>query len=76
MSPPFLVRGVPVDELFPDARGGEGRPVTERAVGGDPDRRPVAETIADLDAHDDRIIEHLGGGAESTGSFTLPGGSS
>jgi len=75
VSPPFLVRGVPVDELFPDALNGKEREVTERAVGRGADRRPVAETIADLDAHDDRIIEHLGGASESTGSFTLPEGS-
>jgi hypothetical protein len=56
VSPPFLVRGVPVDELFPDAPDGDGRTVTERAVGRGAGRRPVAETIADLDAHDDRII--------------------
>ena len=76
VSPPFLVRGVPVDELFPDTPDGEGRAALERAIGRGADRRPVKATLAELDRLDDRIAEHLQCGqrpAGNTGSFDLPG---
>lgn len=76
VSPPFLVRGVPVDDLFPDAPRPEEAAKLEEAIDRGAGRRPVAETLADLDRHDSRIIEHLSGGSESTGSFDLPDGSS
>ena len=47
---PFLVHGVPADELFPDPVEYPPPP-----VGG----TPIAETLTALDTLDDRIIDHL-----------------
>jgi hypothetical protein len=75
VSPPFLVRGVPVDQLFPDAPDSEGRAAREGAIDRDADRRAVNTTLAELDRLDERIVGHLQGGQRSagnTGSFDLP----
>jgi hypothetical protein len=75
VSPPFLVRGVPVDELFPDVPAGRGQAAPEKTTDRGADRRPVKDTLAELDRLDDRIVEHLEGGqrpAANTGSFDLP----
>ncbi len=76
VSPPFLVRGLRVDDLFPSARHPEEIALLEEAIDGGGNRRPVAETLAALDGHDSRIVEHLTGGSKSTGSLDLAEGSS
>jgi hypothetical protein len=80
VSAPFLVRGVPVEELLPDAaRPGE---LGELAAAVDRNcaRRPPAERVAALDGHDRAILAHLRGrGGTRTpvgrgGTRTLGGG--
>lgn len=75
VSAPFLVRGVPVDELFPGTPDSGGRAALEKAIDRGAQRRPVETTLAELDRLDDRIVEHLHRGrrpAANTGSFDLP----
>jgi hypothetical protein len=58
LTKPFLVRGVPVEELF-----GEGDPdqlpELERAIDRTAGRRPAREALAHLDSLDERILAEL-----------------
>lgn len=58
---PFLVRGIPAAELHQAHRHPDGLPELERAITEHGGRQPVAETVAALDAHDERILRHLEG---------------
>lgn len=58
-SPPFLLHGVPVDELFPDNHHPDQLPDLDAAVDTTTGRRPVADALARLDSHDWAILDHL-----------------
>lgn len=58
---PFLVRGVPVEELFPDGFGPDDLPALEAAIDRRTARRAVDETLGELDTLDHRIVDHLRG---------------
>ena len=62
VSPPFLVRGVPVDELdehFPRSKQWGAIGALEVAVDRNMKRRPVKETLLDLYDHDKAILTFL-----------------
>ena len=62
VSPPFLLRGVPVEELaehFPEPRMREEVDALEVEIDRRMVRRPPAETVARIDGHDKAIIAHL-----------------
>ncbi|MEV4419376.1 hypothetical protein AB0L40_05285 [Patulibacter sp. NPDC049589] len=59
VSPPFLVHGTPVEELFPDADHPEHLDRLEAAIDRTTGRRPVAGTVARLDDHDEAILHAL-----------------
>lgn len=59
ISRPFLVRGVPADELHGDIRRPDEVPDLERAIDERIDRRPVRETLDRLAEHEARIVDHL-----------------
>lgn len=65
VTPPFLVRGVPLEELWGDIRNPEAVPALEEEIDRVVGRRPVADTIADLEDLDDRILQELEGLAPS-----------
>jgi hypothetical protein len=56
---PFLVRGVPVSEMWSDCHHPERLATLDRLIDRRCRRRPVSEVIAGLDGHDDRILAHL-----------------
>lgn len=64
VSPPFLVRGVAVEELLPDAAHPEEVAELEAAIDAGMGRRSPAEAVARLDAHDRAILAHLRAGAK------------
>lgn len=57
--PPFQIHGVLVEELYPDARHPEQVGALEEVLDANMHRRPVRETLSQLDALDDRILRHL-----------------
>jgi hypothetical protein len=57
--PPFQIHGVLVEELYPNARHPDRVDRLEETVDANMHRRPVRETLAQLDALDDRILHHL-----------------
>jgi hypothetical protein len=59
ISAPFLVHGVPADELHADAHHPEQVDVLDEAIDVTIDRRPVVDTLAALDEHDRNIIINL-----------------
>lgn len=59
ISPPFLVRGVPVEELFPDAHHPERLDALEDAIDQATGRRKIAGSLAALNDHDQAILQHL-----------------
>lgn len=62
VSAPFLLRGVPVEELeehFPEPEMREEIDALEVAIDRSMRRRPPAETVARLDGHDREILAHL-----------------
>lgn len=61
VSPPFLVRGVPVHDAFPDDHHPEKRSDVDATIDRTLSRRPVAESIAALDHHDAAIVKALTG---------------
>lgn len=63
VSPPFLLRGVPVEDLFEGEQRPEELAALEEAVDGATDRHPVADTLARLEFHDRAIRDHLPGAA-------------
>jgi hypothetical protein len=58
-SPPFLVHGAALEDLYPDAHERDERPALEAAIDRRIARRPVAETLRALDEHDQRIHDAL-----------------
>lgn len=56
---PFLVYGVPVEELYGDLRHPEALPELERAVDDAVRPRTVRQSLAAIEGHDDRIIEEI-----------------
>jgi hypothetical protein len=65
VSLPFLVRGVPVEDLFPDGARPEDLGELEAAIDAGMGRRPPAETTAGLDGHDRAILARLRSGAKA-----------
>ena len=59
ISRPFLVRGVPADELHADAWRPDDVPELNRAIDERINRRPVNDTLDQLAGHDARIVDHL-----------------
>ncbi|HTU39971.1 MAG TPA: hypothetical protein VMF35_18385 [Acidimicrobiales bacterium] len=59
ISRPFLVRGVPADELHGHARRPDDVPELDRAIDERIGRRPVRDTLDRLADHDARIVDHL-----------------
>ncbi len=57
--PPFLVHGLPVEQLLPDAAHPDQLEQLERELDRDGQRRPVTATLELLEQHDQRIVEHL-----------------
>jgi hypothetical protein len=64
ISKPFLLRGVPASELFPDGRRPEELPELEKAMGHGSGRQPIKQTLAGLERHDQAILAHLARGAD------------
>lgn len=58
-SPPFLLHGIPVDEMFPDDQHPERVSDLDAAVDRTTGRHPIAETLHGLDGHDAAILNHL-----------------
>ena len=59
ITPPFLIHGIPVDELLADPPRPDRLQVLNRAIDGATVRQPVTDTLRGVDAHDRRILEHL-----------------
>lgn len=59
VTTPFLVRGITVDELWADHHHPDRVADLDAAIDATTRRRPVRDTIAELDTLDDRIAEHL-----------------
>jgi hypothetical protein len=59
ISRPFLVRGVPADELHRDVWRPDDVPELDAAIDERINRRPVADTLAQLGEHDARILAYL-----------------
>lgn len=57
--PPFLLRGLPLEELWEDCHDPEGVSGMERSIDRNTHRRPLGETIARLETLDERILEEL-----------------
>lgn len=66
MGKPFLVRGVPASELFPDESRPEELSALEEAIGHGDDRQPIKQTLARLERHDQAILGHLTGAADES----------
>lgn len=65
-SLPFLVRGVRARELHADAYRPDAVAGLEETIDRTARRRPVEQTLAALDGHDERIAEHLTRGNAAT----------
>ncbi|MEX0657693.1 MAG: hypothetical protein WD080_01030 [Egibacteraceae bacterium] len=59
VTPPFLVRGVPVSEMWADCYRPEDLPALAAAMDQGSGRRRVGDVAAELDGLDGRILEHL-----------------
>ena len=59
ISPPFRLAGTAVEELFPDAAREEELAALEKRIDRTAARRPIAETLAKIEDHDRRILDHL-----------------
>ncbi len=59
ISQPFLVHGVPVEELFPGDFRPDDLPALDAAIDRRSARRPIDETLAELDGQDRRIVDHF-----------------
>lgn len=59
VTPPFLVRGLPLEEAWGDIARPEAVAEMERAIDQTMRRRPVADVLADLDTLDERILTYL-----------------
>ena len=76
ISAPFLVRGVPVEELMTDdATDKAGAEALEAAIDSNLSRQPIADTLIEVDRHDERIAAQMSAGAshpsEPTGTLEL-----
>jgi hypothetical protein len=59
VTPPFLVRGVSVEELWGGVAEPERLPDLEDAITGNLRRRPIASTLSELETLDERILAHM-----------------
>ncbi|WP_018505834.1 type IV secretory system conjugative DNA transfer family protein [Parafrankia discariae] len=59
IHPPFLVRGLTVHQLFGDVHAPDRIDELDAAIDRNLHRRPIAETIADLDGKDEAILTAL-----------------
>jgi hypothetical protein len=59
VTPPFLVRGVPVTEMWAHCHRPDALPALAAAVDRGSGRRRVRDVVAELDQLDGRILEHL-----------------
>lgn len=59
VSPPFLVHGIPVEDLFPDTAHPDRLDQLDAAIDHTTGRQPVAQTIAAIDDHDQAILHAL-----------------
>ena len=59
VSPPFLLHGVPVEELFPEKADIGRLAELDVIVDATNGRRACAQTVADLKKHDQEILRHL-----------------
>ncbi len=68
VTPPFLVRGLEVSETWADHCGdAESISAMNDTIDRNLRRRPVADTVADLDTLDERILSHLRQGRQGGG---------
>jgi hypothetical protein len=63
VTPPFLVRGVSVDEMWAHCHQPDGVGDLDAAVDRTAGRRPIRDTAAELDTLDGRILERVQGQA-------------
>lgn len=56
---PFLVYGVPIEELYPDLHHPDALPELENAVDEAVRPRTVRQSLAAIEGHDDRILEEI-----------------
>ena len=66
VTPPFLVRGLRVEDLWGEVHRPDDVPAMNAVVDATMKRRPVGDILADLDTLDDRILAHLQGAAPAT----------
>ncbi len=59
ISPPFLIHGVPVEDLFPDAYRPDQLGALEDAIDRATGRRAITGAVAALNDHDQAILQHL-----------------
>jgi hypothetical protein len=59
ISPPFLLHGVPADELHADAHHPDQVHVLDEAIDTNINRQPITDTLAALDEHDRNILNNL-----------------
>lgn len=59
VTPPFLVRGLTVEEVWGDVARPDAVAEMRATIDRTMSRRPVREVLADLEVLDERIIEHL-----------------
>ncbi|HET7486495.1 MAG TPA: hypothetical protein VFJ85_01105 [Acidimicrobiales bacterium] len=66
VTPPFLVRGLRVEDLWGEVHRPEDVPAMNEVIDATMGRRPVGDILADLDTLDDRILGHLQGAAPAS----------
>jgi hypothetical protein len=59
ITKPFLVHGLSVEDLFPGQRNDAGVEALDEAIDRNTGRKAVGDTLAQLDRHDQRILDHL-----------------
>lgn len=73
VTPPFLVRGFEVSELWAEHCGdAEAIAAMNDTIDRNLGRRPVADTVADLDTLDERILAHLRSGRQGVDEQSHP----
>jgi len=72
-SPPFLLHGVPVDQLLPDDSHPDRIPLLDNAIDTNTSRQLVADTVANLDGHDEAIVAHLDPATSASGGSAAGG---
>ncbi|HXE45398.1 MAG TPA: hypothetical protein VN635_09370 [Conexibacter sp.] len=58
-SPPFLIHGVALEDLYPEPVADDELAALEAAIDRTVARRPIGATLRVLDEHDQRIRDHL-----------------